>query len=667
MKSPLAISPPAALSRRRFVLGAASACVVSAMPSFSHAEAKAPAAPTLISDTKTQLTISSLPVNFTGRPRTAVAVNQSVPAPILRWREGDSVEIAVRNHLRQDSSIHWHGIILPSEMDGVPGLSFAGIKPGETFTYRFKLNQSGTYWYHSHSHFQEQLGLYGAIIIDPQAPEPEPYDRDMVILLSDWSDTPPEQIQAKLKKESHYYNNRERTLGDTWEDIRKQGVRATWNDRAMWNQMRMSDRDLADVTAPAYTYLMNGITPGLGWTGVFEKGERLRLRIINGSAMTLFDVRIPGLKMRVVAADGQNVRPVEVDEFRIGVAETYDVIVEPDNRAYTLFAQSIDRTGYARGTLTPDPAWQAEIPPLDPAPVLTHRDMGMGHGDNHGDHAHAGHRPAEERIQGVHNHHAAEAPTVQPDHANHHHHSTHQDHAEHAGQANHRDHSTHQDHAEHADHANHHDHSAHQGHDSHLTHRELPAGPVLAPAGFGANFGDPVPVAHVATEFGPHVDMRVEMPASGIADPGVGLRDHAKLYSRKVLTYADLRSLHPTRDKRQPSREIELHLTGNMHRYMWSINGLRHAEAPPIILQYGERVRFILVNDTMMTHPFHLHGLWSELETGDPDFIPRKHTVLVQPGAKVSYLVTADAKGRWAYHCHMLYHMGGMMREVRVV
>jgi CopA family copper-resistance protein len=654
MKSPLSISPLAALSRRRFVLGAASACVASALPSIAGAQSKAPAAPAVLTDTKTQLTIGSLPVNFTGKSRMAVAVNQSLPAPILRWREGDSVEIAVRNDLRQDSSIHWHGIILPSEMDGVPGLSFAGIKPGETFTYRFKLNQSGTYWYHSHSHFQEQLGLYGAIIIDPQTPEPEPYDRDMVILLSDWSDTLPEKIQATLKKQSHYYNNRERTVGDTRADIRKKGVRATWSDRAMWNQMRMSDRDLADVTAPAYTYLMNGVTPGQGWTGVFEKGERLRLRIINGSAMTLFDVRIPGLKMRVVAADGQNVRPVEVDEFRIGVAETYDVIVEPENRAYTLFAQSIDRTGYARGTLTPDPAWQAAIPPLDPAPVLTHRDMGMGHGESPGDHSHVAHRPVEERIQGgdhsAHDHHAHQAaPVAEPDHSDHHDHSAHQDHAEHAG------------------HAEEHDHSAHQGHDSHLTHREVPAGPALAPAGFGANFGDPAPVAHVATEFGPHVDMRVEMPASGIADPGVGLRDHARLYDRKVLTYADLRSLHPTRDKRQPSREIELHLTGNMHRYMWSINGIRHAEAPPIVLQYGERVRFILVNDTMMTHPFHLHGLWSELETGDPDFIPRKHTVLVQPGAKVSYLVTADAKGRWAYHCHMLYHMAGMMREVRVV
>lgn len=659
MKSflPLRTAP---VSRRGFVLGAASACVAGVLPSCASVREPASSAATIITSNQTRLEIGSQLVNFTGRPRPAVTVNQSLPGPVLRWREGESVEIAVYNQLPEDSSIHWHGIILPSEMDGVPGLSFDGIKPGETFTYRFDLKQSGTYWYHSHSHFQEQLGLYGAIIIDPLTPDPEPCDRDLVILLSDWSDTPPEQILATLKKQSHYYNRRERTLGDVWADIRRLGFAGLGRERAMWNQMRMNDRDLADVTGYTYTYLMNGVTPGQGWTGLFQQGERLRLRFINGSAMTLFDVRIPGLKMKVVAADGQNVRPVEVDEFRIGVAETYDVIVEPANRAYTVFAQSIDRSGYARGTLTPDSAWQAEIPPLDPAPVLTHRDMGMVHrSDDHAAHAHTNHRVAEERVhQNGHSDHSHHAVAAQPDHSGHQGHSAHQEQSDHQNHASHHDHSSHGEQAAHA---------AHQGHESHLVHREVAAGSALAPAGFGANFSDPVSVTHVATEFGPHVDMRVEMPMSGIADPGVGLREHQNLYGRKVLTYADLRSVHATRDKREPSREIELHLTGNMHRYMWSINGIRHVEAPPIVLQYGERVRFILVNDTMMTHPFHLHGLWSELETGEPDFIPRKHTVLVQPGAKVSYLVTADARGRWAYHCHMLYHMGGMMREVRVI
>ena len=625
MKTLVSAPEGTSLSRRRFVLGAASACAAGAFPPYVRANSTMPVnhSPMVITDHQTQLVIGEQAVNFTGRPRRAITVNNGLPGPLLRWREGQRVKIAVRNDLDQDSSIHWHGIILPSEMDGVPGMSFAGIKPGETFEYEFELGQSGTYWYHSHSHFQEQLGLYGAIIIDPREPDPVAYDRDMVILLSDWSDTPPAQIQATLKKQSHYYNRRQRTLGDMVRDIRGQGLGDTLRDRAMWNQMRMSDTDIADVTGYTYTYLMNGVTPASGWTGLFQKGERLRLRFINGSAMTLFDVRIPGLKMTVVAADGQNVQPVEVDEFRIGVAETYDVIVEPKaDRAYTVFAQSIDRSGYARGTLTPDLTWLAEIPSLDPVPVLTHRDMGMAHGSGHD---HAGHRvPAANK-------------TSENSHDGH---DGHDD--PHAG------------------------HGAHIPPD-HLTHMEKPAGVVLAPAGFGANFGDPTPVRHAASEFGPQVDMRAEMPVSGIADPGIGLRNHQALFGRRVLAYVDLRGLHPTQDRRQPGREIELHLTGNMHRYMWSVDGIRHADAEPIILHYGERVRFILVNDTMMTHPFHLHGLWSELETGDPDFIPRKHTVLVQPGSKVSYLVTADAKGRWAYHCHLLYHMGGMMREVRVI
>lgn len=689
MKTLVSAAPEGtALSRRRFVLGAASTCAAGALSPLVRADVATPLAhsPLVITDHQTQLLIGEQSVNFTGRSRRAITVNNSLPGPLLRWREGQRVKVAVRNNLNQDSSIHWHGIILPSAMDGVPGMSFAGIKPGETFEYEFELGQSGTYWYHSHSHFQEQLGLYGAIIIDPKEPDTVAYDRDMVILLSDWSDTPPAQIQATLKKQSHYYNRRQRTLGDMFRDIRRQGLADTVSDRAMWNQMRMSDTDIADVTGYTYTYLMNGVTPASGWTGLFERGERLRLRIINGSAMTLFDVRIPGLKMTVVAADGQSVQPVEVDEFRIGVAETYDVIVEPSaDRAYTVFAQSIDRSGYARGTLTPNPTWLAEIPPLDPPPVLSDQDMGMAHDAGHD---HAGRRtPAAKKTSESghdgHGDHLAQQ-SEQHEHDGRSNHANHNAHQNHSAHGNHARHSAHQEHASHANqdsaHQQHqgsqhvsHSGDSHAGHGvqaikhDHMTHVEKPAESVLAPAGFGINFGDPVPIRHAASEFGPQVDMRTDMPASGITDPGVGLRDHQALFGRRVLTYADLRGLHPTRDKRQPGREIELHLTGNMHRYMWSVDGIRHADAEPIILRYGERVRFILVNDTMMTHPFHLHGLWSELETGDPDFIPRKHTVLVQPGSKVSYLVTADAKGRWAYHCHLLYHMGGMMREVRVI
>jgi CopA family copper-resistance protein len=400
---------------------------------------------------------------------------------------------------------------------------------------------------------------------------------------------------------SHYYNFRERTAGDLWRDIQQKGVAKTWDDRSMWNQMRMSDRDISDVTGYTYTFLMNGVTPEDGWLGLFKHGEKVRLRIINGAAMTIFDVRIPGLKMTVVATDGQNIEPVTVDEFRIGVAETYDVIVEPsDDSAYTIFAQSIDRTGYTRGALTPDVSWKPEVPEMDPAPVLGHRDMGMGM-----DHSH---------------HRMANMPTM--------------DHSQHK-----MDKMPAMDHGHHG--------VGHGGLDK-------------------AGFGSTRKITHADSEFGPHVDMRADNAPSGLPDPGIGLRNHQQLYGRRVLTYADLANLYPTLDSREPSREIELHLTGNMSRYMWSMSGIKFADAEPLKLKYGERVRITLINDTMMTHPIHLHGMWSELETGEPRHIPRKHTVIVQPGSRISYLVNADAIGRWAYHCHLMYHMPGMFREVSV-
>ncbi|MCR8923560.1 copper resistance system multicopper oxidase [Dasania sp. GY-MA-18] len=564
------------------------------------------------------LTIGYQDVNFTGTPRVATTVNGSLPAPVLRWREGDRVTLRVKNNLSVDTSIHWHGMILPTEMDGVPGLSFGGIKPGEIFEYQFDVKQSGTYWYHSHSGFQEPTGLYGAIIIDPKLPDPVSYDREHVVVLSDWSDESPHDIYAKLKKLSHYYNFRERTAIDLWRDIKEKGLAQTWNERAMWNQMRMSETDIADVTGYTYIHLMNGVTPAEGWVGLFKRGEKVRLRFINASSMTIFDLRIPGLTMTVVAADGQNVQPVSVDEFRIGVAETYDVIVEPSAaRAYTVFAQSIDRSGYARGTLTPDVGLTAAVPAMDEAPVLGHGDMGMAM--NHGDHS----------MHGM-------------------------DHSQHA-MADMRG----MDHSQHGMFAmKGMDHSQH-GIVETPTQSETQK---LGKAGLGSTRE----ITHVASELGPHVDMRAEAPQSGLNDPGLGLRNHQQLHGRRVLTYADLKNLTPTLEKREPSREIELHLTGNMSRYMWSMNGIKFADAEPLQLKYGERVRITLVNDTMMTHPMHLHGLWSELETGDPDYIPRKHTVLVQPGAKISYLVSADAIGRWAYHCHLVYHMPGMFREVRV-
>ncbi len=557
------------MRRRRFVQGLTAGSMLASLGLLSPSLLRAAPNPEVpvLDGPSFDLTIDEVAVNFTGQPRSGTAINGSIPAPLLRMREGDDITIRVTNRMSVTSSIHWHGLILPVEMDGVPGLSFAGIKPGETYVYKFKAVQSGTYWYHSHSGHQEQTGMYGSIVIEPRQTDPVHYDRDYVVLLSDWSDEKPETIYAKLKKMSHYYNTRERTLGDFMGEAREKGLGQAMDDRQMWNEMRMTDRDISDVTGWTYTFLANGRTPADGWEGLFRPGERVRLRFINGSAMTFFDVRIPGLKMEVVAADGQNIRPVKgIDEFRIGVAETYDVIVQPQAGAYTIFAQAIDRSGYARGTLTSQPGQKAAVPAMDPAPVLTHGDMGMDHD-----------------MGGM-------------------------------------------------------DHSA-MGHDM-------------------SQMGQP----RVPVKTGPHVDMMAMAAQVRLDDPGVGLRNNG----RRVLTYADIRNLTPTIDKRPPGREIELHLTGNMSRYMWSFNGVKFADAKPIALTFGERVRITLVNDTMMNHPIHLHGMWSELETGDPNYLPRKHTVVVQPGAKISYLVTADAMGQWAYHCHLLYHMEGMMRRVVV-
>ena len=598
------------MSRRRFVTGIAAGSAFLGLglgSGLSMASSTNRLGPTTIKGDHIDLNIAYEPVNFTGKTRMATAINGSVPAPILRWREGDRVTIRVTNNLAEDSSIHWHGIILPTGMDGVPGLSFGGIKPGNTFEYQFDLNQSGTYWYHSHSSFQEPTGMYGAIIIDPKEPDPVSYNRDYVVMLSDWSDEDPQAIYAKLKKLSHYYNFRERTVSDIWHDIKAKGVEETWNKRSMWNQMRMSETDISDVTGYTYTYLMNGATPDEGWVGLFKRGEKVRLRFINSSAMTIFDVRIPGLKMTVVASDGQNIEPVTIDEFRIGVAETYDVVVEPsDDSAYTVFAQSIDRSGFTRGTLTPDIGLRSSVPEMDVAPTLGHRDMGMDHSMH--DMSGMQEMPAMDHSK----HQMGGMQTIDKNTIH---------------EKNHRDQSE-----------------------------------TLGRAGFGSTRE----ITHGPSEAGPHIDMRAESPQSGLNDPGIGLRNHMQRYGRKVLTYSDIKNLYPTSDPREPTREIELHLTGNMSRYMWSMNGIKFSDAEPLQLKYGERVRITLVNDTMMSHPMHLHGMWSELETGDPNYIPRKHTVIVQPGSKISYLVTADALGRWAYHCHLVYHMPGMFREVRV-
>ena len=605
---------PRHVSRRRFVQGLAAGGALAgfglwAKPSWAL---KSPGQIEVLAGTDFHLSIGETPVNFTGRTRPAITVNGSLPAPILRWREGTTVNLRVGNALPPGSihgdvtSIHWHGILLPSNMDGAPGFSFDGIRRGEAFQYRFDVKQNGTYWYHSHSAMQEQAGLYGAIIIDAAEPEPFSYDRDYVVMLSDWTDLSPKALMNRLKKMAMHDNYYQRTAGDFLRDVREDGLKATLADRRMWGEMRMTPTDLSDVNANTYTYLMNGATSLGNWTALFRSGEKVRLRFINGSAMTYFDVRIPGLKMKVVAADGQYVHPVTVDEFRIGVAETYDVIVEPSGQdAFSIFAQDIGRTGYVSGTLAVREGLRAPAPAVDPRPILTLDDMG------HGGMGHGGHDMSKMRGDG--------ASDMQG-----------MDHSEHGMQP-----------------------KPSAGHDGH----EMGGMQGMDHGGGGMQ-------AHPASERGnPLVDMQTMSPTSKLDDPGIGLRDNG----RKVLTYAAMRSLFDDPDGRDPGRTVELHLTGHMEKFAWSFDGIPFASAEPLRLNYGERMRIVLVNDTMMTHPIHLHGLWSDVENDAGDFHLRKHVVDMPPGSKRSFRVRADALGRWPFHCHLLYHMeSGMMREVRV-
>ncbi len=509
------------------------------------------------------LTIEESLVNITGKIVPAKTINGIFPGPTLKWREGDTVTIHVTNKLSVSTSIHWHGIILPYHMDGVPGISFKGINPGETFTYNFKVEQHGTYWYHSHTNFQEQVGLHGAIIITPKEPEPFAYDRDYVVSLFDWSNETPSSIYQKLKINSDYYNFNRRTIGNFLEEVKNKGLVQAYESRKMWNEMRMSDRDLADVTGYEYSFLMNGLTSNQNWTERFKHGEKIRLRFINESAMTIFDIQIPGLKLRIVAADGGLVLPVNVDEFRIGVAETYDVIIEPDEKNYCIFAQSLGRFGYAAGTLTPYLKAKAIRPNIDPPQPLTMTDMGMKKDKN---------QKIKDNVSNL-------------------------------------------------------------------------------------------PITKLPIKWGINTAMRAKYPQYRLNDPGVGLRNNG----RRVLTYADLKNYYSTALEPRPTREIILHLTGNMERYIWSINGITYVNSLPLKFYYGERLRITFINDTIMNHPMHLHGMWSDLETGDDNRLVRKHTILVQPGSKISYRVTVNAKGAWAFHCHLLYHLPQMFRKVEVI
>ena len=504
------------------------------------------------------LYVSEKMITVNGKSSMATLINDSLPAPTLKMQEGDTVTIRVHNQLNESTSIHWHGLLVPFEMDGVPGISFDGIPAGSTFTYKFKLTQSGTYWYHSHTGFQEQTGMRGAIVIEPKGRERYPIEEDHVILLSDWTHRDPHNLLKLLKQRADFDNYHLPDFKKLLSDIAATDLEAAYDKRKMWNQMRMMPTDFTDLSGETtFTYLMNGKTTAANWSQLVKAGQPVKLRFINGSAQTIFDVRIPGLKMKVVGTDGNDVAPVDVDDFRIGVAETYDVIVTPTRDAHTIFAQNIDRTGFVATTLATKRGARAAIPAMDDVEWLTMSDM-MG--------------------------------------------------------------------------------------------------------AMGANGYD---ARHAKTEYDFKTDMRVDSPRMNLDDPGINLRD----INRKVLTYNQLHSVGDEimAEQRKPTREIEIHLTGNMERYIWALDGVMFKDAAPVNIKPGERVRITLVNDTMMNHPMHLHGMWSDLRTPDGDFQVRKHTIMVQPAQKISFDVTGEA-GRWAWHCHLLYHMeAGMFREVAVV
>ncbi|WP_326525359.1 copper resistance system multicopper oxidase [Sphingomonas sp.] len=578
------------MKRREVLAGAGLLAAVGWLPAWARSGTQGVPS---VSGTDIDLRIAHQMLTVDGRESHAIGINGTVPGPLIRLREGTKVRLNVRNELDEDSSIHWHGLLLPFQMDGVPGVSFPGIAPRSTFAYEFPIVQAGTYWYHSHSGLQEQMGHYGPIVIDPAGADPVGYDREHVIVLSDFSRLHPHAIYRNLKMMGGYFNRRKQTLAD---QLRGEGQSA--KERLAWGAMRMDPTDIADVTGAAYTYLVNGHGPEDNWTAMFSPGERVRLRVVNASAMTTFNLRIPGLPLTVVQADGLNVRPVTVDELQIAVAETYDLIVTPaEDRAYTLVGESVDRSGMARATLAPGMGMRADVPPLRKRPLATMRDMGMGGMD----HVAMGHA-------------AAPAAACPPEHAA-------------------------------------------MGHCS-----PLPAATSQPAAAMDHSMRDFAVAPGVAKT--PTVQTISPMPADRMGDPGQGLDD----VGHRVLTYRDLVALERNPDVRAPGRAMRIHLTGNMERYMWAFDGVKLNEVTaPIPFTEGERVRVTLVNDTMMTHPIHLHGHFFELVTGHGDHAPRKHTLNVQPGGTATFDFTADAVGDWAFHCHMLYHMhAGMMQVVTV-
>jgi len=582
---------------------AATAALVRLAPAYAFADAiNGSAKPG--ADGAIDLRIAATPLRVGTRSGVATTINGTVPGPLIRLREGNEAVLRVRNDLDESTSIHWHGFLIPNDMDGVPGVAFPGIPAHSTFTYRFPVRQAGTYWCHSHSGDQEQRGLYAPIIIDPRGPDRITYDRDYVVMLSDWTPQSEATILGNLKRVPGYYNWQQPTFADLQRESKTMGWRGAIAKRLAWNGMRMDPTDFADVSGSTYDYLLNGLPPQANWYALHRPGERVRLRFIGAGAMPIFDVRIPGLPMTIVQADGIDVAPVRVDQFRIGPGETYDAIVEPGDAAYTIFAESMDRSGFARGTLAPRRGMTAPVPARGPRPMLTMGDMGMPMGGG--------------AMAGM-NMSSTAAPTGGM-----------------AGMA-----------MGHGD-------AKPMAMTRPQTRGDMVAGPSLPGS-------EPVPERGIAT--GAEESAVPMTVRNRLDDPGPGLEG----VPGKVLVYADLRALAPSADRREPTRSLEIHLSGNMDKYVWGFDGKKSSESPTIPLHYGERLRIFLVNDTMMEHPIHLHGMYMELENGAGELRPLKHTVRVLPAERLSVLLSANAPGRWAMHCHLLYHMDmGMFRVVEV-
>jgi CopA family copper-resistance protein len=649
---------PAPLTRRRFVKGLAVGAVVTAFSPWLACEAGTVTPKNIasrgryghatLSGPEFDLVIEPTMVNITGTPCMAMLINGMLPGPVLHWREGQMVTMRVTNRLNTSTSLHWHGVLVPNDMDGVPGLTYAGIAPGETFTYRFRVRQSGTFWYHSHTHFQLQTGVSAPLVIEPSQPDPVHADRDYVVMLTDWTDEDPDRLYYHLKVGDDYYNYHKRTLGDFFHDVSAKGLAATLKNRWAWGMMRMGARDIADVsgrqTGGTYTYLVNGQPPAANWTGLFKRGERVRLRFINGSAMTFFDVRIPGMKMTVVAADGSNVEPVTVDEFRIAVAETYDVIVEPKEDAYTIFAEAMDRSGYARATLAVREGLSSPVPPMDPIYSRTMVDMGMvmsGMSGMKGMKGMSGMSGGMDMkgMKGTKGMGSMEGMNMSGMSG-----------MKMSGMSG----------------------MGSMGNKGGMgsmgwTPPPRPKIPHSAPANATGQIAYPQ-LQDVHLRIGPEVVHIAQHPTERLNHPGDGLKNNG----RRVLTYADLVRLakgpqNIPFSERDPDAEVMLHLTGNMDRYIFGFNGLTYDQSQPVRYPYGQRIWVTLINDTMMEHPIHLHGLFTELDSHPDRLRPLKHTVSVKPGEKVHYYLTANEPGRWAYHCHMLYHMSAGMFTSAVI